>query len=60
VAVLLKSHGEHQRWLAPTLALGDEITIRLVETSKIDPPTEREPSTPPSPELLAEAGLPTC
>jgi hypothetical protein len=50
-------HGEHVRWPAPPLALGDEVTIRLVEVEQVDPPSSREPSTPVSPELLAEAGI---
>jgi hypothetical protein len=50
-------HGEHVRWPAPPLALGDEVTIRLVEVEQVDPPSSREPSSPVSPELLAEAGI---
>ena len=50
-------HGMHLRWAAPPLALGDEITFRLVEAAQVDAPAYREAGTPPSPELLAEAGI---
>lgn len=32
---------EHVRWAAPAIGLGDEITVRVVETDDIDPPLER-------------------
>ncbi len=50
-------HGEHLRWPAPPLGVGDEVTIRLVEVGQVDPPAHREPSSPLSPELLAQAGI---
>jgi hypothetical protein len=50
-------YGEHLRWHAPRLALGDEITFRLVEAKQVNAPEQREPGSPPSPELLREAGI---
>ena len=50
-------YGEHVRWSAPPLRLGDEVTIRLLEVVQVDPPVHREPTSPPSPELLAQAGI---
>ena len=41
---------EHVRWPAPPLAVGDEVTIRLLEVEQVDTPTEREPCPPPTPE----------
>jgi hypothetical protein len=32
---------EHVRWSAPRIRVGDEITIRVVESDKIDPPARR-------------------
>jgi hypothetical protein len=49
--------GEHLRWQAPSLGVGDEVTIRLVEVEQVDPPAHREESSPASPELLAQAGI---
>ncbi len=42
--------GEHVRWPAPPLTVGDEVTIRLLEVEQVDAPTERKPSAPPAPE----------
>ncbi len=32
---------ERVRWLVPNVGVGDEITIRIVEVDKADPPSER-------------------
>jgi hypothetical protein len=50
-------HGEHVRWSAPSLGVGDQVTIRLVEVGQVDPPGHREPSSSHSLELLAQAGI---
>ena len=34
---------EHLKWFRCDFQLGDEITIKLVETDHVDEPTEREP-----------------
>jgi hypothetical protein len=34
---------DHLRWPAPSLRLGDEVTIRFVEVEKVDPPNQRYP-----------------
>jgi hypothetical protein len=48
---------EHLRWPSPSLTLGDEVTIRLVDADRVDPPSHREPSSPLSAEMLAQAGI---
>jgi Uma2 family endonuclease len=41
---------EHLRWPAPPLAVGDEVTVRLLEVENVDPPTERTLGSPPASE----------
>jgi hypothetical protein len=34
---------EHLRWDAPTLQVGDEVTVRILSTDEIDPPIRYRP-----------------
>jgi hypothetical protein len=36
---------EHLKWFRRDLRVGDEITIKLIETERVDEPTERELQT---------------
>jgi hypothetical protein len=46
VGGLLSSKDEHVRWRDAKLNLGDEITIRIVETISVDRPRERKRRNP--------------
>lgn len=41
VGGLESSTEEHVRWPTPDLSVGDEITIRIIETDEIDVPQQR-------------------
>jgi hypothetical protein len=37
---------EHVEWEAPDVQVGDEVTIRIIETNEVDSPTKRKPHNP--------------
>jgi hypothetical protein len=39
---------EHLRWKVPTIGVGAEILVRVVETNSVDPPNERVHSEMPT------------
>jgi hypothetical protein len=39
---------EHLRWKAPTIGVGTEVLVRVVETTSVDPPNERVRSSMPT------------
>jgi hypothetical protein len=43
--------GDHLRWGLPDLALGDTITVRIVETDAPDPPAARHAADRPLPDI---------
>jgi hypothetical protein len=44
-AALDVTNREYLHWDCPSLSLGDEITIRLVETQKVDVPARKQPAS---------------
>lgn len=51
---LNSTSGESLEWEAPGVAVGDEISIKIHEASRIDPPCKRSPTGKPSAKWLAE------
>ncbi|MGD0949603.1 MAG: hypothetical protein ABSA52_19520 [Candidatus Binatia bacterium] len=46
VGGLDSSAGAHLKWLKTTLAVGDTITVRIVDRSRVDSPCERRKEDP--------------